>query len=70
MVVALVLIVAGPVVTLLGGGFTVGGVIFAAGVGVLGVHGLVEGRDSTVGWVLIFTGALVAVADVVRALVV
>lgn len=69
MALALVLFSSGPLVTLLGGGFTAGGLLFAAGVVVLGVHGLVEGRDRTVGWVLIFTGALVAVGDVIRALI-
>jgi hypothetical protein len=70
LVLALVLVLAGPLVVLLGGGFTAGGLLFASGVVVLGVHGLVEGRDRAVGWVLIFTGVLVAVGDVIRALLI
>lgn len=62
------LLVAGPVVVLLGGGITAGVFVFAAGVTLLGVHGLTQGRDRTVGWVLIFVGITAILADVVRAL--
>lgn len=62
------LLVAGPVVVLLGGGITAGVFVFASGVTLLGVHGLTEGRDRTVGWVLIFVGITAILGDVVRAL--
>lgn len=62
------LLIFGPVVVLLGGGLTAGVSLFSAGVVLLGVHGLVEGRDRTVGWVLIFVGATALVAELIRAL--
>lgn len=62
------LLIAGPVVVLLGGGITAGVFVFASGVTLLGVHGLTEGRDRTVGWVLIFVGITAILGDVVRAL--
>jgi hypothetical protein len=62
------LLVFGPVIVLLGGGLTAGVMLFSAGVILLGVHGLTEGRDRTVGWVLVFVGATAVAAEVVRAL--
>lgn len=61
------LFVLGPGVVLLGGGLTAGLALFSAGVMVLGVHGLQQGRDRIVGWVLIFVGATTLVAAVIRA---
>jgi hypothetical protein len=62
------LLVAGPVVILLGGGLNAGVFVFSAGVVLLGAHGLTEGRDRAVGWVLIFVGVLAILGDVVRLL--
>ena len=62
------LLFAGPVVILLGGGITAGVFVFSAGVILLGVHGLSEGRDRAVGWILIFVGVLAILGDTVRLL--
>lgn len=62
------LLVFGPGVVLLGGGLTVGVVCFSVGVALLGVHGLTQGRDRVVGWVLVFVGVATLVGAVIRAL--
>jgi hypothetical protein len=64
------LLVFGPGVVLLGGGLTAGLALFSVGVVLLGVHGLAQGRDRIVGWVLIFVGATTLVAAVIRALLI
>ena len=63
-------LLAGPVVVLLSGGITAGVLVFSAGVTLLGVHGLAEGRDRAVGWVLIFVGITAILGGLVRALLV
>ncbi|MEW6635265.1 MAG: hypothetical protein AB1425_00465 [Actinomycetota bacterium] len=65
---SVLLLVAGPVVVFLSGGIFFGVLLFALGVTLLGVHALVEGRDRTVGWVLVFLGVTALLTDVVRAL--
>lgn len=65
---AAVLLVLGPVAVLLGGGLGAGVLLFSLGVVLLGVHSLLEGRDRTVGWVLIFVGATAALGDLARIL--
>jgi hydrogenase-4 membrane subunit HyfE len=62
------LLVAGPLVLLLGGGLTVAVLVFSLGVILLGVHSLVERRDRAVGYVLIFVGSISVLADIARAL--
>lgn len=62
------LLVLGPGVVLLGGGLTSGISLFSVGVMLLGVHGLIVGRDRVVGWVLIFVGAVSLAAGVIRAI--
>lgn len=62
------LLVAGPVVAFLSGGLFFGVLLFSVGIALLGVHALVEGRDRTVGWVLVFVGAAALLTDVLRAL--
>ncbi len=64
------LLVFGPGVVLLGGGLTAGVSLFSVGVVLLGVHGLLAGRDRVVGWVLIFVGATALIAGVLRDLLI
>lgn len=63
---AAVLLVAGPVVLMLGAPLGAGVLIFSAGVIVLGVHALLTADDRAVGWVMISVGVISTIAYIVR----
>ncbi|WP_166172622.1 hypothetical protein [Rubrobacter tropicus] len=58
----------GPVLALLTGGGGGGVLVFCVGLILVGVRTLMGGGDRTVGWVMVFVGALAAVADLTRLL--
>lgn len=68
MLAAAVLILAGPIVVLLGAGVGVGALVFAGGLILLGIGSLIEGHDRPVAFVMIGTGMAVALFDLLRLL--
>lgn len=65
---AAVLIVAGPVVVMVGGGLGIGVPLFAVGLILLGVNSLMEGREKSVALVVILTGVAIVAAYLLRLL--
>lgn len=58
----------GPVLALLTGGAGIGVLVFCAGVILVGAWTLMGEADRAVGWVMVFVGALAALADLTRLL--